>query len=428
MLAYRAALFGLRLLSPVLSLGESKLARGIAGRRHAHELLVAWGSTLRDPDRPCVWVHAPSVGEGLQADAVIRALRALESQVQIVFTFFSPSAEAWVRSFEVEIATYLPWDLVGPMDAVLDALRPDLVVFTKTELWPVLARLCDERDVPTAIIGASVPPDAGRRKKGARALLGPAWARIAVAGAIGVRDAEGLRTLGVSDDRVVVTGDPGIDAAVSRFEDGILDPQVELLRSDRPTWIAGSTWPSDENVLLPAFERVRRRITDARLLVVPHEPSPNRAAEVLAGAKARGWSIGLLSEVATSGVGEDADVLVVDRVGLLATLYGVADIAYVGGGFRETGVHSVLEPAVAQCPAVFGPNHVNSTVANELLAEDGAKFASNVSELGDLVTSWFEDDALRARIARCARQYVDAHRGAAETTAGLLHDLIRSHR
>ncbi|MEM7415054.1 MAG: glycosyltransferase N-terminal domain-containing protein, partial [Gemmatimonadota bacterium] len=318
MLVYRAALFGLRLLSPVLSIGESKLARGVAGRRHAHELLVAWGSTLRDPDRPLVWFHAPSVGEGLRADAVIRALRGLDPDVQIVFTFFSPSAEEWARSFDADVATYLPWDLGGPMRAALDALRPDLVAFTKTEVWPVLAELCGERDIPTALIGASVPPDAGRRKKGARALLGPAWQGMHLAAAIGERDVDGLLSLGVEEPRVVTTGDPGIDAAVARFEErDVREPAVELLRSSRPTWIAGSTWPSDERVILPAFERVRARVVDARLLVVPHEPTPDRAANTLAGAKARGWSIGLLSEIATSGVGRDSDVIVVDRVGLL---------------------------------------------------------------------------------------------------------------
>ena len=122
-LLYRFAWGVVRLAAPLLSIGDSKVARGLAGRRGAHDLLALWGETIRDRHRPVIWFHAPSVGEGLQAQAVIAELRAERPDLQVVFTFFSPSAEDLARSMEVDVAAYLPWDLKRPMNRVLDALE-----------------------------------------------------------------------------------------------------------------------------------------------------------------------------------------------------------------------------------------------------------------------------------------------------------------
>lgn len=426
LLPYRLAMGTVRALSPLLSAGDSKLARGIAGRRHAHQLLRTWGRTLRDPERPLLWFHAPSVGEGLQAQAVIRAVLERRPETQIVYTFFSPSAEDLARRMDADVATYLPWDLRGPSRAALEALRPDLLAFTKTEVWPVLTATAEEADVPVAIIGATVPEGAGRMRWPARTLLRSTWRRLAVACANTEEDAARLAGLGVAEAAIRITGDPGIDSAARRF--GNADPAAPYLApfraKPRPTVVAGSTWPADEAVLLPGLAEARRRLPSLRVVIAPHEPDDHHVDGLIASLRAGGWKVARLAEVEAGGTAGDFDGVVVDRVGALAHLYGIADVSFVGGGFHDAGLHSVLEPAAAGTPVVFGPKHRNARAAGELVASGGARIAKDSGEVAEIVSGWLSDDEERKRIGRVAREYIVAHLGAAERSAEILLETI----
>ena len=385
LLPYHIAIGALRFASPLLAVGDSKLARGMAGRRHAHRLLAEWGRTIRDPQRPVAWFHAPSVGEGLQAQAVIDALVREDPALQIVFTFFSPSAEAFARRLGADIATYLPWDARGPSAAVLDAMQPDVLVFTKTEVWPVLAAEARRRGIPTAIVGATVPEAAGRMRWLARVVLRPTWAGLRLAAANASADAQRLEVLGVDSVAIETTGDPGIDSAATRA--GLTDRDAPWLKPflDDPclTVVAGSTWPADEAVLIPALAAVREQLPRLRVVIAPHEPNDAHVKGLLEALRARGYNPGTLGEVEAAGSVGERDAVVVDRVGVLAQLYSIAWVSFVGGGFHDAGLHSVLEPAAAATPVLFGPQHRNARAAGDLIGIDGAKIASTPSGIFD---------------------------------------------
>ncbi|HEX9886013.1 MAG TPA: glycosyltransferase N-terminal domain-containing protein, partial [Longimicrobiales bacterium] len=333
--------------SPFLERGGSKLARGLRGRRAATERLVGWAGEGRRPGQGLVWFHAPSVGEGLQARVVLAALAeraAVEGRpLETVFTHFSPSAEALAASMPVDVAAYLPWDVPSAVGPVLDALHPDLVVFTKTEVWPVMSREARRRGIPTALVAATLPEGSSRLRWPTREVLRPSVRRLASVLAIGEEDAARFRRLGAHDERVYVTGDPAIDSAVQRA--GQANPDATYLRPfreygrehGRPTVVAGSTWPADEAVLLPACARVRAFVEDVRLIVAPHEPTGSHVAALERRLALDGWRVGRLGDVEAAGTAEDVDAVVVDRVGVLAHLYTVADVAYVGGGFHGAG-------------------------------------------------------------------------------------------
>lgn len=427
-IVYQLLMATLRLAAPLLSAGDSKLARGIAGRRHAHELLVTWGRTLRDRDRPVVWFHAPSVGEGLQARAVKDALVDRLPDLQTVFTFFSPSAEAFAERFGADCTAYLPWDLRGPIARSLDALEPALVVFTKTEIWPVLVAEAHRRGIPVAIVGATVPEGAGRAKWPVRVLMRRSWGALALACVSSDPDGAAVVSLGVSLDHVHTTGDPGIDSAVARFDAVPSDaPHLAPFHADpRPTVVAGSTWAADESVLLAALDAARRELPDLRAVIAPHEPDPEHVGRLLTRLTEAGWRAGTLARVEESGDASRYDAVVVDRVGVLAHLYGVASVSFVGGGFHDDGLHSVLEPAAAATPIVFGPRHQNARAASDLVEAGGAKVASDSAELTRVLVGWLEDGQSRARTARAAAEYIDRHRGAAERTASHLAELMSS--
>jgi 3-deoxy-D-manno-octulosonic-acid transferase len=423
---YRVGIRLARRVVPLVARPGSELAIGVAGRRDAPEVLAAWGERSRDPERPTVWLHAPSVGEALQAGAVVEALRERHPGLQVALTHFSPSAEGMAERLGADVGAYLPWDEAAPIRRALEGVRPDLLVFAKTEVWPVLVDEAVALHVPVALVGAVVPPGAGRMRWPARALLASTWRRLSLACAVGSDDARALVRLGVPEGVVHVTGDPAIDAATWRA--GAADPESPWLapfhEDPRPTVVAGSTWPEDEAVLFPALAEVRRRLPDLRVVFVPHEPTAEVVGDLLARLQGLGWKCRPLSAVESRGTPGDAAVVVVDRVGVLADLYTVATVAYVGGGFGRVGLHSVLEPAAAGVPVIFGPRHERAPAAAGLLAAGGARSVEGAPDAAATLSEWLQDTSKKDTAAARASDYIGSHRGAATRTAALLDLLL----
>ncbi len=261
----------------------------------------------------------------------------------------------------------------------------------------------------------------------ARYLLRATWARLELACATGEVDALRLVHMGVRGATVHVTGDPGIDSAASRI--AAADPQAPYrapFQADpRPTVVAGSTWAVDDRVLLPALVAIRAEVPGLRVIIAPHEPGLEYVNELLERLRADGWSATTLGEIERRGAVVDVGAVVVDRVGVLAHLYSAASVSYVGGGFHDRGLHSVLEPAAAGSPIIFGPRHFNAPVAAALLRAGGAKIAADERELAATVKYWLGDDGSRRTAGASAIDYIDCHRGAADRTAVLLDHLMK---
>jgi 3-deoxy-D-manno-octulosonic-acid transferase len=191
-----------------------------------------------------------------------------------------------------------------------------------------------------------------------------------------------------------------------------------------PTIVAGSTWPEDEKHLLPALADVRTRVRSLRVIVAAHEPEPRRVRDLLERLSSMGWRSRTLEEVESSGTAKGTNAVVVERVGVLAQLYSVAHVAYVGGGFGSRGVHSVLEPAAARVPVVVGPRYATTPSVRALVRAGGALAASDRRRLADALTSWLADRTAHGDAASRALGYIEAHRGAAARTATLLDPLF----
>jgi 3-deoxy-D-manno-octulosonic-acid transferase len=388
--------------------------------------LRAWAQEERDPVRPLVWFHAPSVGEGLQAQAVLEELRVRRPEVQTAYTHFSPSAERLAESMPADVADYLPWDTGGEMGRAVAALRPSLVVFTKTEVWPNLSRVAEDRGVPTALAAATLPPTSSRRGGPARALLGPSYARLARVLAVGRDDARWLERLGGRAEVVEVTGDPGVDSAARRalaVDRGA--PWLAPFHAEpAPTVVAGSTWEPDEEVAVPAVTGLRREVRGLRFVIAPHEPTPSHVRRLAERLRAEGWDVTTLGEVEERGAVDSADAVIVDRIGVLAHLYTVGSVAYVGGGFHDEGLHSVLEPAAARLPVAFGPRHRNARAAGDLVGRGGGAVVRDMRQLRAVLGGWFADPGRRAAASAAAHAYIESHLGAAARSAAALSELL----
>jgi len=425
---YRAAIRFGSTLAPALGLLYPKIRAGDQGRREAGDRLLEWARWNRDPRRPLAWFHAASVGEGLQAEIVIRDLRHLRPDCQVIYTHFSPSAEELARRLEVDAAEYLPYDLQPAIDRLLAGLEPDLLVFSKLDVWPELATRAATTGTQVAIVAGTVSPGSGRLRWPARILLEPGYQAVTAAAAISAEDAERLVRLGVPEDRICVLGDPRFDSVAERVSAVAVDEPLLQFGRGAPTMVAGSTWPPDEAVLLGAFARLRRRRPDARLIVVPHEPTTRHLDALERRAKAAG----LPEPVRLSKAPGPVPLLVVDRTGALAALYGAGAMGYVGGGFGRAGLHSVLEPAAWTIPVAFGPRWHDSRDA-ALLLHSGAAVALPPMPMGRAVRAletlwgnWLDDEAGRQAQGQRAREVVERGLGASQRSAEMLTQLISS--
>ena len=260
-----------RALATVTPSSSNKLLRTFAARRGVRARFAAFE---RVADRPLLWMHAPSVGEGLQARPVLELARERAREWQLAYTYYSPSAERFAASLDVDFRDVLPFDVTGDVRIALDALDPGALVFSKLDVWPTLAREASHRGVALGLISGTLAPGSRRRRGIAAALLRDAYARLDRVGAISADDAERLVALGVPAARVTVTGDTRFDqvwarAARADVNGALLAP----LRSDRPTLVAGSTWPADEKPLLDAWSTLREYLPESRLIIAPHEPT-----------------------------------------------------------------------------------------------------------------------------------------------------------
>ncbi len=238
-------------------------------------------------------------------------------------------------------------------------------------------------------------------------------------------EAERLRQVAGEKPRLVVAGDTRYDQVQRRALEGerVRELQEHFRLAGGPVLVAGSTWPADERHLLPGVQQLRREFTALQVILVPHEPRP----ETLAGLEAQLTELGLPClrlSAWRSHPSAASPVLLVDEVGILANIYSVADVAYVGGGFT-TGVHSVLEPAVYGVPVLFGPRYQNSVEARELLRRGGGFCVNSADHVVECLGQLLRSNEARAHAGREARAMVEERLGATARIVDLVEKLLK---
>ena len=421
---YAAATRAVRSVLPFASPFNAKLAKGVAARQHALAHLEQWALTSRDADRPLIWLHAPSVGEALMAQAIAQAIRSMAPQVQLALTIFSPSAERTLARMPVDVAGYLPWDTPAQAAAAVRALRPTAVGFVRTEVWPLMRNAAAAAGAQTALVNAVLAPSSSRLRWPARLLLARVYAQLDAVGVTSTTHVAPFMSLGVQRERIRVTGDGRFDQVLDRV--AACDRNAPLLTALRAApgalLVAGSTWPQDEQLLVHALAP-RIRTGRLRLVIAPHEPGAQHVAALEAQLDAAGLAHQRIGALETEPPADPAAVVVVDRTGMLADLYAAAHHAYVGGGFGTAGLHSVVEPAAHGVPVLFGPRFGNATEAAELAREGGGAIIQSAEELREGSLQWETDPAAYERASAAARTFVEARGGGGERNARLLLEI-----
>jgi 3-deoxy-D-manno-octulosonic-acid transferase len=392
-----------------LGLFKRKVRKAIRGRSHLFATLAA--DTAKLGTGPRLWVHSSSMGEFEQAKPIIAALRQRMPELRIIVTFFSPSGYEHSRTFpHADVIAYIPFDSLRNARRFLNLVRPTVAVMVRYDIWPNHIWELHRRRIPVLIANATMRRHTPRRLPILKAFHRSVYNAIDQILTVSPSDVEVFRALGITGPLIEVIGDTRYDQVATRSAEArkrSIIPAGILL--GKKVVVAGSTWPEDEAVLLPAFLQMRQTLPSSLLIVVPHEPTLERLEELerqLHGT-ARTIRFSALNEYA----GEE--IVVVDSIGILLVLYASAHLAYVGGSFRQ-GIHNVLEAAVYGIPVIFGPRHRNSHEPLQLVERGGAFVIHDAEELRRTMLNLLEDETARTTAGARAAAFVRANLGATE--------------
>ena len=372
--------------------------------------------------RNVVWFHTVSAGETLGAVPLIRAVKRTMLDVPFLVTTTTPSGSVEVRKHlgaDVEHC-YCPYDFPTAVRRFMDRVEPRALVLMETELWPNTIRECRRRDIPVYLVNARL---SARSAIGYQRLA--ALTRNVVSGMTHIYcqyqgTADRFAALGVDREILSVTGNVKFDI---EFPSDIESRRTEFENNwgyGKRFWIAGSTHPGEEEVVLEAHKQLLQEHGDLSLIMVPRHPP--RASEVVGLAQAYGFEVTTLT-----GDPKSADVLVGDEMGSLIYLYAAAEVAFIGGSLDDTGGHNPIEAAIHGVPMVMGPNRINfAEVAHRFETAGCLHLAYNANELANCVDALLGDAGRREAEGKAACQVVSNNRGAiGQITTDLSHRLAR---
>ncbi len=353
-----------------------------------------------------VWVQAVSVGEVAVARPLLAELRRRHPGLPLVLSATTATGLAMASGAHLaDVTLPFPLDLPGPVRRLMDAARPRLVVLVETELWPELLAACGARATPVAVVNARVSDKSFRGYRAARALLRPLLAPITIALAQDDLSARRLAAMGVPAERVRTAGNVKFDATSPPAPSKVAD-ELRRLAGGRPVVVAGSTMPGEDAQVLAAIARLETR---PFLLLAPRHPE--RAPEVMQLAAERGYSV--TRRTLLSGAAAGSDVVVLDTVGELASLYQLADIAFIGGSLVPTGGHNPIEPARFAVPVLSGPHVRNfAAVYREFVAEGAARVVHSDAELTEALARWLGAPAEARAAGEAGRALLTRNAGA----------------
>jgi len=410
------------LLSPLpvrlISLFNRKLARALKGKRGGAD---RWEIGMGD-ERRCVLLHVASYGE---LEGVLPLIDRLQNTagLRVALSFSSPSAEKAVLSLPgIWARGYLPYDQLYRQLRFLARIDPSVVLISKHDIWPNMIRAARALEIPAFLINANFHPGSRRTLPIVRSFHRTFMKNLTAVWAVSEADARRAEPLLPAGTKLLAVGDTRYDRVRRRADSGRerFGDLKEALQPG-PVFIAGSSWPPGEGICWQAFASIRRDSPEAKLIVVPHEPTREALERNSAAAMSHNLKLRLFSEWTGGRVEEP--VLLVDRVGVLADLYAVGWAAYVGGGFGR-GVHSVIEPAAHGLPVAFGPHRHVSHEAGLLLEAGGGFVVKTTDDLEGLWRTWL-DDPERYRIASVAAgDLVRSREGASDRLMELLEPYI----
>ena len=397
----------------IASLFNEKVRKMWRGEREAFKIL----KQKVDPNAKYIWFHAASLGEFEQGRPLMERIRKDYPQYKILLTFYSPSGYEVRKNYEgADIICYMPVDTRLNAIRFLRLVRPVMAFFIKYEFWSNFLHILKHRNIPTYSVSSIFREDQVFFKWYGRNYAGvlKCFTRFFV------QNEESKRLLeGIGITAVDVVGDTRFDRVLQIKEAAKQLPICEALRTgvassqsagvphhDFKVFVAGSSWPPDENIFIPFFNEHK----DWRLLIAPHVIAEEHLKLILSLIK--GKKVVRYTQTTPEEAAE-ADVLIIDCFGLLSSMYNYGDVAYIGGGFG-VGIHNTLEAAVWNMPVIFGPNNKKFQEAQGLLKSGGGFEINTYEDFSGLMSSLMNDETFLKQAGDKAGAFVAHLAGATD--------------
>lgn len=408
------------------ALANPKIRKGVQGRK---DLFIDLEERMESlPKRGLrFWIHCSSMGEFEQAKPLVDRLKKRFPGGSIVVSFFSPSVFDHVQEYEgADHLCYLPLDSRGRAKRFLSLIQPDMAIVVRHDLWPNHLWQLKKQGIPVVLINCTIHPQSYNRfpllLQANRFLYEPFDLLLTVSQE--AKDFCDKYRLGGGN--VVVVGDTRYDQVVRRAQEvEKITVSLRNIKGKRKGLVAGSTWPADEDVLLEALDRLSREGISLWTVLVPHEPSEERTNQLEQKISSNGLGCQRFSELESGKPARNDDILIVDRMGILASLYALGELTYVGGGFG-VGIHNVLEPAAFGKVVLFGPRSKNSYEAGQLVKRGVGFVVKSGEEVYDILSSLLEDSDRLAEMGKMAERLVRENVGATDRIISHIDDLVRS--
>lgn len=397
----------------IASLFNEKVRKMWRGEREAFKIL----KQKVDPNAKYIWFHAASLGEFEQGRPLMERIRKDYPQYKILLTFYSPSGYEVRKNYEeADIICYMPVDTRLNAIRFLRLVRPVMAFFIKYEFWSNFLHILKHRNIPTYSVSSIFREDQVFFKWYGRNYAGvlKCFTRFFV------QNEESKRLLeGIGITAVDVVGDTRFDRVLQikeaakqlpiceAFRTGVASSQsADVPHHDFKVFVAGSSWPPDENIFIPFFNEHK----DWRLLIAPHVIAEEHLKLILSLIK--GKKVVRYTQTTPEEAAE-ADVLIIDCFGLLSSMYNYGDVAYIGGGFG-VGIHNTLEAAVWNMPVIFGPNNKKFQEAQGLLKSGGGFEINTYEDFSGLMSSLMNDEAFLKQAGDKAGTFVAHLAGATD--------------
>ena len=397
----------------IASLFNEKVRKMWRGEREAFKIL----KQKVDPNAKYIWFHAASLGEFEQGRPLMERIRKDYPQYKILLTFYSPSGYEVRKNYEgADIICYMPVDTRLNAIRFLRLVRPVMAFFIKYEFWSNFLHILKHRNIPTYSVSSIFREDQVFFKWYGRNYAGvlKCFTRFFV------QNEESKRLLeGIGITAVDVVGDTRFDRVLQikeaakqlpiceAFRTGVASSQsADVPHHDFKVFVAGSSWPPDENIFIPFFNEHK----DWRLLIAPHVIAEEHLKLILSLIK--GKKVVRYTQTTPEEAAE-ADVLIIDCFGLLSSMYNYGDVAYIGGGFG-VGIHNTLEAAVWNMPVIFGPNNKKFQEAQGLLKSDGGFEINTYEDFSGLMSSLMNDETFLKQAGDKAGAFVAHLAGATD--------------
>lgn len=355
-----------------------------------------------DPTARIIWIHVASLGEFEQGRPIIEKLRKTHPEYKLLLTFFSPSGYEIRKDYKgVDYLFYLPIDTSRNARRFLDIAHPDIAIFVKYEYWLNLLHELRRRKVKTYIVSAIF------RKNSIFFRPYGGWWRQALEtfDVMFVQNEESKKLLAsLGFDNVLVAGDTRFDRVAEITRTAKRIDIVDRFKGDNRLFVAGSTWGPDEELLI----RLINDNPEVKFIIAPHEMDEGRIAHIID--EVKGGSLRYTQCTPRTGYGS-RQVLILDTVGILASVYSYATWSYIGGGFG-VGIHNTLEAATFGLPIAFGPNYEKFKEARDLVTLGAARSITDYEQLRDWFTPLRDNEVYLQKTSRIAKDYTTRHQGA----------------